>query len=73
MYKIVLTKQAGRDAVKLERHNLKSKAMNLIRMIQTDPFAYPHAFEHLGGKMIPKNQTWTNCSETGKMMMVRLD
>ncbi len=44
MYKIVLTKQAAKDAGKLERHNLKSKAMNLIRMIQTDPFVYPPPF-----------------------------
>jgi Txe/YoeB family toxin of toxin-antitoxin system len=51
MYEIVLTKQAVKDAAKLERHNLKSKAMNLIRLIRTDPFAYPPPFEHLGGKM----------------------
>ena len=51
MYEIVLTRQAAKDADKLERHHLKSKAMRLIRLIQTDPFAYPPPFEHLGGKM----------------------
>lgn len=43
MYEIVLTEQAVKDAGKLEQHNLKLKAMNLIRLIQTDPFVYPPA------------------------------
>jgi len=51
MYEIVLTKQAVKDAGKLEWHNLKSKAMKLIRLIQTGPFAYSPPFEHLEGKM----------------------
>ena len=33
MYEIVLTNKAVKDAGKLERHDLKTKAMNLIRLI----------------------------------------
>ncbi len=51
MYEIVLTKQAVKDAGKLEQHHLKLKTMNLIRLIQTDPFVCPPRFEHLEGKM----------------------
>jgi toxin YoeB len=49
MYRIVLTSQAVRDAKKIERSGLKPKVMELIGIIENDPFSFPPAFEILHG------------------------
>lgn len=49
MYKIVLTKQAVKDAKKLENSNLKEKTLKLIDIIAVNPFIYPPEFEFLRG------------------------
>lgn len=49
MYNVVLTKQAVKDARKIEKHNLKDKVLNLIKIISEDPLIYPPEFEYLKG------------------------
>jgi len=49
MYKIILTKQAVKDSKKIENSNLKDKILNLINIIEKDPFIYPPSFEFLKG------------------------
>lgn len=49
MYEVVLTKQAVKDAKKVENSNLKEKIFQLIVIIRTNPFAYPPEFEFLNG------------------------
>jgi toxin YoeB len=49
MYKIVFTKQAVKDAKKLENSNLKKKTLQLIKLIEANPFVYPPEFEYLNG------------------------
>jgi Txe/YoeB family toxin of toxin-antitoxin system len=47
MYKILLSKQAGKDAVLLERANLKPKTVELLRIIRQNPFQNPPPYEKL--------------------------
>jgi Txe/YoeB family toxin of toxin-antitoxin system len=49
MYEILLTKQAVKDAKKLENSNLKEKILKLINIIKLNPFIYPPEFEFLNG------------------------
>lgn len=49
MYKIVLAKQAVKDAKKLENTSLKRKALELLALIENDPFVYPPEYEYLRG------------------------
>jgi Txe/YoeB family toxin of toxin-antitoxin system len=47
MYKILLSKRAEKDAVLLERANLKPKAVELLRIIRQNPFQNPPPYEKL--------------------------
>ncbi|HBG50178.1 MAG TPA: Txe/YoeB family addiction module toxin [Cyanobacteria bacterium UBA9971] len=49
MYEILLTKQAVKDAKKVENSNLKERILNLITIIKSNPFIYPPEFEFLNG------------------------
>ncbi len=49
MYKVVLTKQAVKDAKKLEKTDLKEKIIKLIDIIKINPFKYPPEYEYLRG------------------------
>ena len=49
MYEILLTKQAVKDAKKLENSSLKEKTLKLINIIKSNPFSYPPEFEFLNG------------------------
>jgi Txe/YoeB family toxin of toxin-antitoxin system len=49
MYSIVLTRQAVKDAEKLEQAGLKSKAVSLLRIIRENPFQNPPFYEKLQG------------------------
>lgn len=51
MYKIILSKQAGKDAKKIESSGLKSKVVELLKLIKNDPYLYPPEYEFLEGKM----------------------
>lgn len=48
-YRIVYAKQAQKDAQKIARSNLKEKALELIRLLQEDPFRKPPEYEALVG------------------------
>ncbi|BAU67219.1 addiction module toxin, Txe/YoeB family [Stanieria sp. NIES-3757] len=49
-WKIVLTKQAVKDAKKIKASNLKNKAEKLIKILQQNPYTPP--FEKLTGILI---------------------
>lgn len=51
MYKILYTKQAKKDAKKLQASALDKKAKQLIELIAKDPFAFPPSFEALVGDL----------------------
>ena len=50
-WKVVYTKQAQKDARKLSSSNLKPKAMNLIKLLEKNPFVNPPPFERLLGDL----------------------
>ena len=47
MYSIVLTRQAVKDAQKLEQTGLKPKAANLLGILRQNPFQNPPFYEKL--------------------------
>lgn len=51
MWKIVFTKQAQKDAKKLSKSGLRSKAEKLLDVLKQDPFQYPPAYEKLVGDL----------------------
>lgn len=50
-WKVVYTRQAQKDAKKLGKSNLKAKAMELISLLQQDPYQNPPQFEKLVGDL----------------------
>jgi Txe/YoeB family toxin of toxin-antitoxin system len=50
-YKIVYAKQAQKDAKKISRSSLKEKALELINLLQEDPFRKPPEYEALVGDL----------------------
>jgi len=51
MYDIQLTKQAQKDAVKVERAGLKPKAIEIRNTVINDPFEVSQSFERLKGDL----------------------
>jgi len=49
MYNIIFTRQAEKDAQKLEQTGLKTKTVSLLRIIQQNPFQNPPSYEKLKG------------------------
>jgi Txe/YoeB family toxin of toxin-antitoxin system len=49
MYKIILTKQAVKDALLIERAGLKSKAGKLLQVLYKNPYQHPPEYEKLQG------------------------
>ncbi|KOR32009.1 addiction module toxin [Achromatium sp. WMS3] len=43
--------QAQKDAKKLNASGLKQKTLNLLKIIQQDPYQYPPEYEYLKGNM----------------------
>ena len=50
-WKVIYTKQALKDAKRISRSNLKSKALDLIELLKEDPFATPPSYEKLVGDL----------------------
>ena len=50
-YLIVLTKQAQKDAKKLESCNLDKKAKELLKIIKENPYQIPPPYEKLVGDL----------------------
>lgn len=51
MYKIIFMAQAQKDAKKLTSSGLKPKVLELIKIIEQDPWQYPPDYELLKGDM----------------------
>lgn len=51
-WKIVYTKHAMKDAKKLASSGLKSKAEDILKLIQNNPFKNPPAYEKLVGDLL---------------------
>lgn len=51
MYELYYTKQAKKDARKLVSANLKNKALELLNIIQEQPYQNPPAYEKLVGDL----------------------
>ena len=51
MYNIHLTKQAQKDAEKVERAGLKQKAVEIIQTIRKNPYEESQGFEKLKGDL----------------------
>lgn len=51
MWKLVFTKQAQKDAKKLSASGLKSKALEILKILENDPFQIPPPFEKLVGDL----------------------
>lgn len=50
-WKLVYTKQAQKDAKKLSSSELKSKALEILKILENDPFQKPPSFEKLVGDL----------------------
>lgn len=50
-WRVVFTKQAEKDAIKLARAGLKPKAQELLKILANDPFQSPPPFEKLIGDL----------------------
>lgn len=50
-YKVVFTKQAQKDAKKLAKSNLKSKAEQLLEILKANPIQNPPPYEALTGEL----------------------
>ena len=50
-WRIVLSKQAQKDALKLSAAGLKSKTENLLEIIATNPYQNPPPYEKLTGDL----------------------
>ena len=50
-WRVVFTRQAAKDAQKLARSNLRTKAEYLIAVLERDPFQSPPPFEKLLGDL----------------------
>ncbi len=50
-YKLVYTKQAQKDAKKIKNSGLKPRALELLELLQKDPFKTPPPFEKLVGDL----------------------
>lgn len=50
-WKVVLSRQAVKDAKNLTRSGLKPQAEKLLRLLEHDPFAMPPRFEKLVGNL----------------------
>lgn len=50
-YRLVYTKQAGKDAKKLSSSGFKSKALELLNIISVNPYENPPPYEKLIGDL----------------------
>lgn len=50
-WKLVYAKQAQKDAKKISSANLKEKTLEVLKILETDPFKSPPPFEKLVGDL----------------------
>lgn len=53
-YKLVLTKQAAKDAIKLEQVGLDVKAKELLKILKQNPYQNPPPYDKLTGDLKEK-------------------
>ncbi len=51
MYRLLYTKQSLKDAKKLKKSNLKEKALQILNILQTDPWKSSPPFKRLIGDL----------------------
>lgn len=51
MWRVVFTKRAAKDAKLLKSTGLEGKAKKLVRLVRSDPFKMPPAYEGLVGSL----------------------
>jgi Txe/YoeB family toxin of toxin-antitoxin system len=52
MWKVVFTPQAQKDAKKLSKSNLRSKAESLLKILEKDPYQTHPPYERLVGDLL---------------------
>ena len=50
-WKLVYTKQAQKDSIKISSSGLKSKALEILKLIEEDPYQSPPSYEKLIGDL----------------------
>ena len=50
-YRVVFTKQAKKDALKIKQNNLHKKVIELVELLKEDPFKTPPTYEKLVGDL----------------------
>ena len=50
-YRVVFTKQAKKDALKIKQNNLDNKVIELVDILKKDPFKTPPTYEKLVGDL----------------------
>lgn len=50
-YTVIYSRQAQKDAKKLKKSNLKEPALELIKILEKDPFQNPPRYEALRGEL----------------------
>lgn len=50
-WKLVYTKQAQKDAKKLSSANLKERTLDILKILESDPFKSPPSYEKLVGDL----------------------
>ena len=50
MYKVLFSKQARKDAVKIERNYLRTQVEKIITVVENNPFEHSQGFEELRGQ-----------------------
>ena len=50
-WRVILSRQAAKDAKNLTRSGLKSKAQKLLAVVEENPFQNPPAYEKLSGNL----------------------
>ena len=51
MFEVVFSKQAVKDSKSLKKSNLRSKAKEILSLLEEDPFVSPPLFEKLTGNL----------------------
>lgn len=50
-YRVIYTKQAKKDAIKIKHSNMQKKTFELIELIGVDPYKTPPSYEKLIGEL----------------------
>lgn len=50
-YRIIFSKQACKDKIKLKNSNLDKNCQNILKLMKENPFCYPPAYEKLCGEL----------------------